>query len=373
MLSSLLIPLPVLAAQWTLSITSEVIVHERGRVLAPRSLRGMPAERAAQLLPGSTVVPRRPDWEHAAWDRIVEEVWKITPYLTTVQPGRLVCTPDDLPRLQRVITHTRAQAGCGPTQMMSTLAALSAHPGTMQTVETETSAQFLETLPVASLMDLDELQLTDEIVERLQLFGLQTVGRLRLLTRHHLTVQFGDVGARLHAMLSSIGDARPLPLYQPPPSICEQERFDDAVREPSVVQQAVERCVDRAVERLDGRLAQRLDVALLNNADGIMRTRTRILRQPLGLARPFYAQSTAMLASILGPKVWSWGVWVRLAALRTPRTEQLPLFRPRPTLDEINTPLSQRFPNAIKRISVVDPFAYLPERFASVEPWKPCA
>ena len=99
MLSSLLIPLPVLAAQWALSITSEVIVHERGRVLAPRSLRGMPAERAAQLFPGSTVVPRRPDWEHAAWDRIVEEVWKITPYLTTVQPGRLVCSPDDLPRL----------------------------------------------------------------------------------------------------------------------------------------------------------------------------------------------------------------------------------------------------------------------------------
>lgn len=370
MFASLLIPLPVLAAQWTLSITTEVIVHERGRVVAPRSLRGIPAERAAQLFPASKVVPRRPDWEHAAWDRIVEEVWTWTPYIVSEQPGRLLCTPDSMPHLRTLVERTRAQCGLASTRTLSVLAALAASDGGIMTVPSDESARFLDALPVSTLQALDELHIDDQTLERLDLFGLRTVGRLRMLTRHHLHLQFGDVGLHIHDLLRTIGDARPLPLYQPAPSITETETFTDGVNEPSVITDAIERCAERAITHLAGRTTQRLDVAVLDRADAVTQRRTRILKQPLSMLAPMKAQLHALIAPMVGPKLYHWGVQLRLATLRHPPSEQLPLFRPRPTLDEINAPLSTRYPAAIKRISIVDPFAYLPERFARLEAWR---
>jgi hypothetical protein len=35
--------------------------------------------------------------------------------------------------------------------------------------------------------------------------------------------------------------------------------------------------------------------------------------------------------------------------------------------------MARRFPQAIKRVTIIDAHAYLPDRFASIEAWKPVA
>ncbi|RPI67643.1 MAG: hypothetical protein EHM43_07105 [Ignavibacteriae bacterium] len=369
MFCTLFIHVPVLAVQMALSITDEVIVQERGRVVAPAPLRGIPAERAARLFPQSRIVPRRTDWERAAWDRIVEEVWMFTPYIVDQQVGRLICTPDSMPKLRRLVEQTKAHCGLASTPTLSALAAASAQPGGIMTVDADETARFLDAMPVHLLQQLPELGVDDDMVERLELFGLRTVGRLRMLTRHHLQLQFGDAGVAIHELLRTIGDARPLPLYQSLPSIIEAERFDDAVHEPSQLLAAFERCAERAIERLDGRRTQRLDVSLLDRADAPYLTRSRILKQALGVFRPLRAQIDSIVKTMAQRDRWSWGTQLRLASLSTPPPEQLSMFRPQATADDINTPLARRYPSAVKRIHVIDPNAYLPERFASMDSW----
>jgi len=89
----------------------------------------------------------------------------------------------------------------------------------------------------------------------------------------------------------------------------------------------------------------------------------RVLRVPLSDKPPLLTQISTLLRNLSAPDRRVWGVGLRLATLLPPAVEQLPLFRPRATPHEINVPLAKRFPNAVKRIHVLDPHAYLPEKY----------
>jgi len=367
MITALFLPdLPARAAQDGLGVSDPVLVESRGRIVSPRSLAGLPTDRAKGLIPEALVVVRRPALEHAYWDRVLEAVFTITPLIVCQGPGRLLCAPDDVPRLRRLIEATEAQAGFARTRTLAMIAALTARPGGIVTVDDDDISRFLERTPVSVLCDIPELELDESTVERLQLFGLGSIGRLRMLTRRHLEAQFGDLGLRLHGFVQSVSAASPLPMYRPAPEIRERERFDDDEREPDALIAAAEVCLDRALVRLDRRRTVRLEVALLNRADVPAFRSARVLRIPLSDKPPLLTQIATMIRSLSAPDRRVWGVGLRLATLLPPAVEQLPLFRPRPTPAEITAPLARRFPNAIKRIHVLDPYAYLPEKFCSM-------
>ncbi len=393
MTASLLFPnLPALSLQMALGTRKPVLVHAGGRVIAPRDLAGLPLERAMALRPHYCPLTRQPALERAAWEHIVEEVFRFTPLISDAGLGRLYCAPDDLAAVRTLMESTSACVGLAPTRTMALLAALGARPGSMVTIDADDIAPYLDTLPVERLIELEELEIHQAMVERLRLFGLGTVGRLRRLTRSQLKAQFGQCGVHVHELLRSIADASPLPLHVPPP-VCEAVvRLDDGTHEPALLETMLRKAVDDTVSQLGQRRSGRVEVALLDKADQPLHTSSRILRAPTQDVRHLHAQTSAMLAKAVGSKPLIvngeqqvstqrltatgkqfFGVHVRLGALALIPPSQTSLFAIRPTISEISAPMARRFPQAIKRVTVIDAHAYVPDRFASIEPWKPVA
>jgi nucleotidyltransferase/DNA polymerase involved in DNA repair len=242
----------------------------------------------------------------------------------------------------------------------------------MVSLDADDVATYLDSLPVERLKELEELELDDAMVERLGLFGLGTVGRLRRLTHAQLTAQFGMPGARVHELLRSIGDPSPLPLHVPPPTCEGVVLLDDGTNEPALLEAILRNAVEEAVAQLGNRRTGRVEIALLDKADQPVRTSSRILRAPTTELRHLLAQTSAMLAKAVGGQQF-FGVRVRLGALALIPPSQTSLFPTRPTLTEVTAPMARRFPQAIKRVTIIDAHAYLPDRFASIEAWKPVA
>ena len=64
-----------------------MIVESSGVVLCPDELAGMAVERAERLRTDAIVVQRQPALEEAAWQSIVDEVFKSTPLIVDEQTG----------------------------------------------------------------------------------------------------------------------------------------------------------------------------------------------------------------------------------------------------------------------------------------------
>ncbi len=373
MIAALLFPdLPALALNMALGSHKQVLVHSGGRVVAPASLAGMHIHRAMALRPQACPLSRQPALERSAWEHILENVFSFTPFIADGGLGRLFCAPDNLQALRTLISTTGACAGLAPTRTLALLAALSTQPGSMRTVDTDDIATFLDEVPVVRLQQLPELEINDAMVERLRLFGMPTLGRIRRLTRSQLTAQFGTAGSRLHELLHSIGDANPLPMYVPASVVESAVLLDDATREPSVLLSLLRSAVDTCVQNLGQQRTGRVEVALLDKANSVTVATSRILRATTNDTVHISAQTAAMLATLTAslPSCGVYGIRLRLGSLSILPPRQTTLFPPRPALSDIATPLAKRFPSIIKRISVLDANAYMPDRFAALEPWK---
>lgn len=363
MIAAICIPhLPSLAVQITRDVTSPVIVHAQGRVVSPLSLAGMSADRASKLHPEYLVELRQPAAEETVWEMIVEAVFTTTPLIVVQGAGRLLCAPDTLPKLRRIIERTQAQAGLASTKTLASLAAVSARNGTIVTVDEDDIARFLDVLPVERLQMMSDLELTDDLIERLDLFGLQTVGRLRRLTKRHLQAQFGTVGARIHDLLRSIPDRTSLTQYQPLPLISARERFDEGTNEPAMVEAAIDMMLPSMVEELNKRCVGRLELQLLNRADRNFLHRSRILQSPTSELQLIRTQLFAMLGEMVSEQLQIWGVTLVYASLRQPLVEQQTMFRAKKSVHDIARPIIKRYPTVIKRAELADPFSLMVEK-----------
>ena len=373
MIGALLIPhLPSLAVEMAVpDVDRCVIVQSRGIVVSPPHLAGMPVQRAVCLVPGAVVCDRTPALEQTAWQAIVDVVFGFTPLVVDQRPGRLFFAPDDMGRLRQLIERTDAKIGLAPTRTLALIASLHASPGSIQVVDADDVPAFLNRTQVRSLAALPELELDDDLLEKLQLFGLETIGAVRALSRRHLEAQFGDAGLRLHGFLSSVMDELPLTIYRPPLQLADRVRFDEPANEPPYLVDALMSCLDVLLPKLGSRRTGRLEVALLNRADAPFQRRSRLLKKPTSDGRALRTQAAAILQEMVGRDRYAWGIALRFASIIPPEPEQVPLFRPRATASDLAVPLAQRFPSAIKQIIIKEPWAYLPERFASIETWKP--
>lgn len=420
MIAAILIQdLPALALQMALGMRKQVLVVSGGRVVAPHDVAGMPVERARALRPHSCPLTRQPALERAAWEHIVEQVFGFTPLIADAGAGRLYCAVDNMPALQSLMHTTHARVGIASTRTMATLAALGARAGAMNTVSDDEINTYLDALPISTLRELHELELDAAVTDRLALFGLATVGRVRRLTRAQLKAQFGEHGVMLHEFLQSITDASPLPLYVPQPVIESTQYAWEPAGEPVNLDALLQQALMQAMLELGAQRCGRAEVSIVDQAGNVIVSTSRILRAPTADMRHLLVQTTTMLRELMdtlssrshvgkratlsqhseherhtnmggqyrehelhvqadaplqdAEPLTVHAIRLRLATLTVIPPSQVSLFHRPPTLTEVTAPMARRFPQAIKRVTVLDPHAYLPDRYASIDVWKPAS
>jgi DNA polymerase-4/protein ImuB len=160
----------------------------------------------------------------------------------------LGCAPSEL----------RPRLGVGPTKFVAGLAALQRGPdGRSRNVrvidETEVAA-FVTPVPVTAL------PVEAEMIRRLRLVGITTVGELVALPRHALVAQFGAQGIRLVALLDGAAEpVRPRPREE---RLREQLAFPEPLTSREAVLAAAAQVLRRVLRhpRRRGRVARQLVV-----------------------------------------------------------------------------------------------------------------
>ena len=275
--------------------------------------------------------------------------------------------------LRTLIGATHARVGLAHTRTMALLASLAAKPGGIVTVDNDDIPLFLDELPVSALTELTELELDSSFVQRLNLFGLGTVGRIRRLTRTQLHAQFGEQGVKVHQLLHSLTDRTPLPLYVPAPDVKITVQSYEPSREPGTLEAMLQEALAQAMVQLGNQRCGRVEIALLDSADNTTGCISRVLRAATTDPRHLLAQTTIMLHTLLPNVADVSALQLRLLSLSlTPPTQTL-LFKQRPSSSDVNASVARRFPQAVKRVTVIDSRAYLPDRFATIDVWKPTA
>jgi len=248
------------------------------------------------------------------------------------------------------------------TQTLALLAAVIAEPGKTMTVPRDGAAQFLATWNTSNLR---VLEYSDELVERLRLFGLSTMAHVQHLTRRHLHAQFGTEGHTLHDLLHSVPDRTELPVYSPPPSVVALGRFDDPEREPAALLPVMAMMVEEAWTELAGRHATTIEVQMLDRADNVIVRSSRILAGKVQWSSTFLMTAArTLLQDLLDTDRWCSGLRLKLMGLLQPPAMQATMFRPRPCIDDVIPLVLRRYPHGLRRIVRVDADAYLPERAA---------
>ena len=323
--------------------------------------KGMTKRRVESVCSAATIQSREPALEAAVWERVVERLNETTPYVEPVEPGRVFVQPVREEALQEVVEELGARAGQAPGRAVAWLAALKALPGERLQIASEHVAAFLRRLPVEHLAGIG---FDPGHAEHLALFGYDTVAAVRTLTKRHLTAQFGEAGARLHAVLH--GDDAPVPAYVPPPSIERSRRFEHEQLEPGPLRAALDECLEEAAEALDGRVTGRMTLRLVGRT-GPPRGAARLLREPKRTAESLQSLARTLLDDMLDGERSVVELAVELAALGSPETRQAHLFAERPHVRRAIEAVQRRYPGALQR-AVTNAAAILDEDQLRFEP-----
>lgn len=359
------------------------IVHQRGTVVAPCSYRGMTMERARQLCPEARVFLRQPVYERHLWETILGELWSYTPWIEplgidAMGQGLVRCRGLASSDLIGWLQERQGILGQARRTITAHLAALTGSLGERILIADDDEDQFLDQLSVHILSSIVSDACTPAFFERLELFGIRTVGILCRLTEQQLRAQFGVQGKalwRICERLHTNHQDQPIDLYQPAPSYSTDESIIDGTCEPAQLMQAIEKCLTRLLLQLNPQRregVQQLDLTLHSRSGIPVNHQTRILARATADRGRLTSQLMAMLhhaehtIDLHTTTVWS--VRLRFAMLSNLPAEQLPMFSARTSLQELQKPLATRFPAAICRIHLLDPHAYLPESFAQIRP-----
>ncbi len=152
--------------------------------------------------PGLAVLEERGARYHARWAEILAALERVAFTLEPAEPGKAYIGIDELVPHHRspegvlaallgcVDPDLRPRAGAAPTRFAALLAARQASSGGALVVGEEELVRFLAGQPVAAL------PASPEMLRRLSVLRLTTLGELRALPRSALAAQFGPEGAR---------------------------------------------------------------------------------------------------------------------------------------------------------------------------------
>ena len=268
-------------------------------------------------------------------DRLLSACRRFTPQVERVSSQRVLldlgtCSEREaraaMETLMRRVADVgfQARAGIAPSLTLAQLAALTAgQERPLVLIAPDTVQTFLRGVPVSALLRLyPSDRVTSEIVERLERYGLRTLGHLARLDEPALRRQFGAVG-RFLAAVAAGRDEQPLHPTPLPPEYRARLRLGSAAA-PDRVLAALElftewiaaqlRCQGRQTRRLRVRVrwecgcahGARLSLRQHTNDSALLARELRRLLMPLLRAHREHAHSTGSHAQTLD------GLWLAL-------------------------------------------------------------
>jgi hypothetical protein len=349
-----------------------IAVHADGRIIARTSdLRGdglrigETLERAQSLFPHGNYYKHDPGLDGAIWEDVLYLIADVAPQLEAVTPGTAIATPWDEAAFLELARTLDARVGIAPRRYVARIAALQAEPGGIRRVESATTRPFLEKSSVRHLRDLG---VEIDLIERLELFGLYTVGRVVRLERRHLDAQFAAAGVELFRMLHPEGEEPPVPMFQPPPSVSSGFDYDLPVSEPRDLLPVLDLLVDQVVEQLGPLRAQLLTLRLHGEGEEGVRLMRRVLKAPTARVSHLRVIAKRLLEEMLDGETID-AITLELGGLVQAEAVQGGLFADRPAVYDSVRALHQRFPGRVFRAVITDAEAYLPEDGVRLEPY----
>ncbi len=342
-----------------------IIVHAQGRVVAGSipllhaqgiSI-GERVERARVLAPHAEFHLRDEALETAHWENVLSLLTDTSPYLLSLRPGWGLIGVVLRERIMLLARSLRAALGIAPNRLAAMIASLQAAPSEVVEVDQRDVARFIARASVHHLVDLDVDQ---EIVERLRLFGFGTLGDVAGLTRRHLVAQFGKEGKDLFELLHQ-KEEQPIPVFVPPPVVTARQEIDPPSVEPGDLTPALQELMRMTVKELDPLLAHRVTLRLDGPHPESPRVARRILKAPTSQNRMIAAAADALLRSLLRHDLMTATMTLELGGLSQPTAIQGDLFRERLDLRETVRFLQTRFPGVLYRVALVDRDAILAE------------
>lgn len=367
----------------------DLLIYSSGRIISASAGarragvgNGWSLQRAQSLLPEAICLARSASTEAAAWQGVLRSLNEVTPLLESVRPGLALLHVEPPSAIFAFLrqtclygsAHDGAHGGMADDRTTAELTAYSAKAGTLRVLKPVRGHSFLHTVPVDTLAYVG---VGSETIQRLHWFGWHHVGDLRAATRKQLVQQFLE-GELLYCYAQA-KDVRPIGWYAPPPTVQAHFVWDEAVREPAEVEPVLELLLQQAVAQLQGRSTQEITVkAETINAEGAegFCADHRLLREPL-MGEPLTdfkllhltAQQVLQSALCNRAGVPIQRLEVELGGLAQPRPLQGRLFGvERPGVQAALRAVERRFPGAVRRLIVQDAHAYVPERFARLEP-----
>jgi hypothetical protein len=301
---------------------------------------------------------------------------EITPLLESVRPGLALLHAEPPSAVFAFLRHTcihgsahdGAHGGMADDRTTAELTAYSAKAGTLRVLRPVRGHSFLYTVSVDVLA---EVGVGPETIQRLHWFGWHHVGDLRAATRKQLVQQFLE--GELLYRYAQAKDVRPIGWYSPPPTVQAHFVWDEAVREPAEIDPVLELLLQQAVAQLQGRSTQEITIKAEGN-QGLCADHC-LLREPLTNFKLLHLAAQQVLQSTLYNRAGATGVSIERLEVELGGLAQLRLLQgrlfgvERPSVQAALRAVERRFPGAVRRLIVQDAHAYLPERFARLEPF----
>lgn len=325
-------------------------------------------DRARVLCPDAALAQLEPSALGAAWDAALETMHRVTPWIESVRPGMAFLAGINALDGEALATDLDLRVGVSSARASALLAALAARDHAARLIQDETA--FVSRVPVRFLRGAG---IEAEVVEKLELFGLKTIGDILMrVTPRQLEAQFGKAAAPLWALISG-GDTRPVGLYTPPSSIQVFYVCDPAMLEPFEWQPILELLVARAVAQLQAHLTGTITVTL-KTVLGESSAR-QVMKQYSNDTKTLLNSAIKCLTEIHAGLEFE-RISLMFSDLLRPIPHQDNLFNlvERPNVREAITAVHQRYPDRIGKLEIVRPNGPLREkrfRFAPLDGTQP--
>lgn len=346
---------------------------------AQRSVRpGQTVREATALCPRITILEPHPAQNRRVADALRDAMASVSPIVEQPEPGAVFADlqgldllypqPGDLERaiLQAAPPAPAARLGLANERFTAYVAARSAQPGAAQRVAPGQSAAFLAGKPIAWLA------LPPDDQERLQLFGIETIGALAALPRHAVAAQFGRAGEI--AWQAATG-ADPTPIAADPfvhTAVVESSRAEPPLVSQEAILHSTQQLLRRALRhpRASGRFVRRLRLRIVLEDDRLWE-RSQALREPMSDRDRLWLpiRSALARAELAAPVV---EIELELGALTAESGRQPSLFRDaarrREQLNEMARHLqvqrdtTWRGRSPLSQIVELEPWSRIPER-----------
>lgn len=323
---------------------------------------GITASRAKSLSPELSTYLRDGDLEEAVWEETLLKVNQVTPFIENSPPPFVYFRPGNPDETRLLVRTLRAKAGIASHRTFARLASIRAATGNLLVLSDRVVQSFLRRFPVDPL---EELDFEEDLIERLKLFGYDTLGAISNLSSHHLEAQFGNEGTRLFSILHP--DDEPLmDMFELPPTIPCRLDLDNPLTEPGELHPLLHHLINLAIKKLQNQLTQRVMVFTQYHGSSRVVSSSRILGRATDKPHSLFRAAELLLDRLIGPEKEVESLGIQLGALRYAQPLQTTLFRERPSPYSAVKAVHRHYPGLIQK-AVLQPGALFSDEAVKLE------